>query len=144
MVTCGAFDAGIGSLITDVSYSVTFTWQDAVSNGNHQLSYNATSTLNGFSSGNVDTTMDGSIGGAAPFAWGGVLLLQSVGAHTVSVLTSNTNPSNILPNQGSYTVSATYTFESQDNVPEPSTLGLVAGALILGGIRQIRRSAAKS
>ncbi len=136
-VACDAFDAGAGSLVTEVTYTINLTWQDSVNNGTHQLTFNATSALGGFDTGNFDTTLDESIGGFGPVVWGGTLLQQSIDAYLVTVVTSNTTPTSALPNLGSYTITGVYTYEVQDNVPEPTTLALVGCILVLGGIRKL-------
>ena len=55
-----------------------------------------------------------------------------------SVTTSNTSLANVLPDNASYTISGVYTYEVQGGVPEPSTLALVGGVLVLAGIRKFR------
>ncbi len=137
-VTCDGFDAGAGNTITNISYDFLGTFQDAVStNGNHQLTFTGSSIYGNF--GPQDTNIAGAVGSAAT-SGGSANNTQSVANWVFNVTTANTDSNNVLPNNASYTITGVYTFEAnnQGGVPEPSTLALVGGVLILAGIRKFR------
>ena len=136
-VSCGGFMAPSGSAITNVSFNFLGTYQDSVDNGNHQLTFAGSSAFGGF--GPVDTTISPTIGFAVA-SGGSAQLLASTPSWLFTVTTSNTNGGNVLPYNASYTISGTYTYEVQDQsgVPEPSTLALVGGVLVLAGIRKFK------
>ena len=137
-VTCTGLDAGAGSRITNVSYDITYTFQDSLNNGLHQLTYNATSVFGNFSTGNQNTTSNGAFGGGSS-TFGGAMSIQSTGGnYLVNVVSSNTVNTNVLPDNASYTISGVYTYEAQTGTPEPSTLALVGGVLVLAGLRKFR------
>ena len=136
-VNCGGFTAPNGSAITNVSFDFLGTYQDSVDNRDHQLTFSGTSAFGGF--GPVDTTISPAIGFAVA-SGGSAQLLASTPSWLFTVTTSNTNGGNVLPYNASYTIGGTYTYEVQDQggVPEPSTLALVGGVLVLAGIRKAR------
>ena len=136
-VSCGAFTAPNGSAITNVAFDFLGTYQDSVENGNHQLTFSGNSAFGGF--GPADTTISPTIGFAVA-SGGSAQLLASTPSWLFTVTTSNTNGGNVLPYNASYTISGTYTYEVQrhDGVPEPSTLALVGGVLVLAGIRKFK------
>lgn len=136
-VNCGGFTAPNGSAITNVAFDFLGTYQDSVDNRDHQLTFSGTSAFGGF--GPVDTTISPAIGFAVA-SGGSAQLLASTPSWLFTVTTSNTNGGNVLPYNASYTIGGTYTYEVQDQggVPEPSTLALVGGVLVLAGIRKAR------
>ncbi len=141
-VTCftGGVNAGANNQITNVQINFLGTFQDSVSNGNHQLTFAGTSVNGNF--GPLTTNSAGSVGFTdTP----GVIIIAgpvaSLAQFVINVTTSNTNVNNVLPDNASYTISGSYTLEAipnQSGVPEPSTLALVGGVLVLAGIRKFR------
>lgn len=142
-VTCfaGGLNAAPGQQITNVTLNFLGTFQDSVSNGLHQLTFSGSSVHGNF--GPLNTNAAGSVGFTdTP----GVIIIAgpvaSLASFVVNVTTSNTNGANVLPDNASYTISGQYTTEAiptqGGDVPEPSTLALVGGVLVLAGIRKFR------
>jgi hypothetical protein len=135
------FDAGLNNIVTNLSLRFTGTFSDSSGDVLHQLVFSGSSIYGAFGSFATNTALDlGSTGlqvGITPSTPG----TQTVAAFTVNVTTA-TGQGLALPSTGQYTVRATYTYELQDqggDVPEPSTLALVGGVLVLAGIRKFRR-----
>ena len=136
-VTCDGFSAPAGSLITNISFNFLATFQDSVDNGNHQLTFSGNSAYGGFGPGT--TTSHPSVGFMVASGGGAQAIANTGGNWIFNVATSNTLNVNVLPDNASYTISGVYTYEVQDGqVPEPSTLALVGGVLVLAGIRKFR------
>lgn len=133
-VTCGGFSAPSGFDITNISYSFDGSFQDAQVNGNHQLTFTVVNAL--FGSLDFTTGSHPSIS----LATGALGSTLDASAQTFTVTVANTVGGNNLPNSASYAVYGTYTYEAQQQsgVPEPSTLALVGGVLVLAGIRKFR------
>ena len=135
-VSCGGFAAPNGSAITNVAFDFLGTYQDSVENGNHQLTFSGSSAFGGF--GPVNTTISPTVGFAVA-SGGSAQLLASTPSWLFTVTTANTNGGNVLPYNASYTISGTYTYEVQGGgVPEPSTIALVGGVLVLAGVRKFK------
>ena len=137
--TCEAFTAPAGSVITNVQVNFFATFQDSVDNGNHQLTYSGSGAFGSFAAAN--TTIDPNVGFVSTFGNTAQNVASTGGTWTFTTLVSNTVAGNVLPFASSYTVSGVYTYEVQDTggaVPEPSTLALVGGVLVLAGIRKFR------
>ncbi len=139
-VSCAGFTAPSGSLITNVSFNFLGTFSDSDnSNGTHQLIFNGTTPWGSFgplaTTSGVDVGSTGTQTGLTPGAPG----VNSIAAFLVTVTTSGADGL-VLPESGQYTVRAVYTYEAeqQSGVPEPSTLALVGGVLVLAGIRKFR------
>jgi len=144
-VTCsgmgpgGSFQAPALNQITNFRLSFLGTFQDGdPNNGTHQLSFAGASSQGGFAATNT----------SAGSGFGGLDLPNFVNSNTIgdrpqfvfTVTTANVGIN--LPNSASHSVTGTYTYEliptNDPAIPEPSTLALVGGVLILAGIRKFR------
>ena len=135
-VTCDGFSAPAGSLITNVSFNFLGTFQDSVENGNQQLTFSGTSAYGSF--GPASTNAHPNVGFMVASGGGPQAIASTGGNWIFNVSTSNTSNANVLPDNASYSISGVYTYEVQGGVPEPSTLALVGGVLVLAGIRKFR------
>lgn len=135
-VTCDGFSAPAGSLITNISFNFLATFQDSVENGNHQLTFSGNSAYGGFGPGT--TNSHPSVGFMVASGGSAQAIANTGGNWIFNVATSNTSNVSVLPDNASYTISGVYTYEVQGGVPEPSTLALVGGVLVLAGIRKFR------
>ena len=138
-VTCNGFTAPAGSIITNVNMQFLGTFQDSFGNGNQQLTFAGSSAFGGFAA--ASTTSDPNVGFLFTNAISSTPGVNSTGGTFVfSVTTTNTVNGSTLPDNASYTVSGVYTYEvqNQGGVPEPSTLALVGGVLVLAGIRKFK------
>jgi len=141
-VTCsgsgpaGAFTGGAGDILTNINLSFIGTFQDGdPTNGTHQLSFAGSSSQGGFAATNTSS---------GP-GFGGLELLNfvdfnpNVASIASFIFTLNTaSIGQSIPNSASYSVYGTYTYEVAPGIPEPSTLALVGGVLVLAGIRKFR------
>ena len=134
--TCDAFAAPAGSVITNVLINFFSTFQDSVNNGNHQLTYSGSGAFGSFAAAN--TGIDPNVSFVSTSGNTAQNVASTGGTWLFTTLVSNTVGTNVLPQASSYTVSGTYTYEVQGGVPEPSTLALVGGVLVLAGIRKFR------
>ena len=137
-VTCTGFTPPAGQFIINVRLNGFATFQDSVDNGNHQLTYSATGAFGSFAAAN--TGPDPNVSFVSAFG-NTAQNLASIANWVVTVSVSNTVAGNALPDNSSYTISGVYTYEVQNNdpgIPEPSTLVLVGGVLVLAGIRKFR------
>ena len=134
--TCDAFAAPAGSVITNVLINFFATFQDSVNNGNHQLTYSGSGAFGSFAAAN--TGIDPNVSFVSTSGNTAQNVASTGGTWLFTTLVSNTVGTNVLPQASSYTVSGTYTYEVQGGVPEPSTLALVGGVLVLAGIRKFR------
>ena len=136
--TCDAFAAPAGSVITNVLINFFATFQDSVSNGNHQLTYSGSGAFGSFAAAN--TGIDPNVSFVSTSGNTAQNVASTGGTWLFTTLVSNTVGTNVLPDNSSYTVSGTYTYEVQapGGIPEPSTLALVGGVLVLAGIRKFR------
>jgi len=125
--------------ITNFTLSLLGTFQDGdPNNGTHQLSFAGASSQGGFAATNT----------SAGTGFGGLDIPNFVNSNTIgdrpqflfTVTTANVGAN--LPNSASYSVTGTYTYEliptNDPAIPEPSTLALVGGVLVLAGIRKFR------
>ena len=139
--TCGAFAGFAGFNTTTVSLSFAGAFSDGNPNNSSQVTFSGSSSLGNF--GPLVTATDnlsgntGFVQNLSPIVVGAPV--QGFGAFVVTVATSSTGAS--IPDSAQYSVFANYTYEVQvngGNVPEPSTLALVGGVLVLAGIRKFR------
>ncbi|MBY0503731.1 MAG: PEP-CTERM sorting domain-containing protein [Bryobacteraceae bacterium] len=140
-VNCAGFTAPSGFNITNISFSFLGTFSDSDSNnGMHQVSFSGTTPWGTF--GPFDTNLDPEVGstGALSGITPGTNLGAAVSPFSIIVNVANTINTNSLPDAAQYTIRATYSYEtSLTGVPEPSTLALVGGVLVLAGLRKARR-----
>ena len=134
--TCAAQNFGGGTNITNVSLAFAGAFSDGNPNNSSQITFSGSSILGNF--GPITTATDNLSGNT-----GYVIGLNSTanatpgfGAFNVNITTTSTGAS--VPDSAQYSVFATYTYEVQGGVPEPSTLALVGGVLVLAGIRKFR------
>ncbi len=135
-VTCAAQNFGGGTNITNVFLSFAGSFSDPLPTPDKQLTFSGSSTLGAF--GPFTTALSGLSGNT-----GFIMNLNSTNPNTagfgpleVNVTTMSTGGA--IPNSGGYSVFATYTYEVPNPIPEPSTLALVGGVLVLAGIRKYR------
>ena len=135
VATCAA-QSFAGFTISAVSLGFAGAFSDGNPANSSIVTYNGTSSLGNF--GPISTPADvlsantGFISGLNPGASSGGLI-------NVSVTTTSTGAST--PDSAQFSVFATYTYETtvtQPGVPEPTTLALVGGVLLLAGIRKFR------
>ena len=134
--TCAAQNFGGGTTITNISLGFAGAFSDGNPNNSSQVSFSGSSILGNF--GPINTGID-----TLSSNTGFIQNLNSTpnatpgfGAFNVSVSTTSIGAS--VPDSAQYSVFATYTYEVQGGVPEPSTLALVGGVLVLAGIRKFR------
>ncbi|MBY0503729.1 MAG: PEP-CTERM sorting domain-containing protein [Bryobacteraceae bacterium] len=138
-VSCAGFSAPIGSSITNISFNFLGTFSDSDgNNGLHQITFSGTTPYGTF--GPFNTGSNGDVGSTgSQTGLSAAANIANTGAFNVSVTASNTVNTNALPESAQYTVRAVYTYEvNQSGVPEPSTLALVGGVLVLAGLRKFR------
>ncbi|MBY0503730.1 MAG: PEP-CTERM sorting domain-containing protein [Bryobacteraceae bacterium] len=144
-VSCGGFTAPIGQSIINISFSFLGTFSDSDgNNGLHQLTFNGTTPFGSGAFGPFNTGSDGDVGstGNQNSLSSAVLSQNGLAGFNVTVTTANTVGGNALPDTGQFTVRAVYTYEVDQQpggVPEPSTLALVGGVLVLAGLRKFRK-----
>jgi len=139
-VNCGAVTAPNAlNQITNFTLSFGGSFQDGdPSNGIHQISFTGSSSAGGFATTN---TSAGSSIGSLDIS--NFINSNAIGNRAAFIFTTTTaNVGANLPNSASYSVFGTYTYEliptNDPAIPEPSTLALVGGVLILAGIRKFR------
>lgn len=139
-VTCAGFTAPSGSLITNLNLTFFGSFTETLNFVPHQLSFSGSSFIGNF--GAFQTGSDTTQSNTGLQAAGSIALnTNSVSSFNVTVNTSTVG-GQTLPDQGIYTVRAIYTYEVQQSggdVPEPTTLALVGGVLILAGLRKFRK-----
>ncbi len=135
--TCAAQNFGGGSIITNISLGFAGAFSDGNPNNASQISFSGSSILGNF--GPLTTGIDnlssntGFVQNLNPT----VNATPGFGAFNVNITTTSIGAS--VPDSAQYSVFATYTYEVQTpGVPEPSTLALVGGVLVLAGIRKFR------
>ncbi len=136
-VSCAAQNFGGGSTITNVSLGFAGAFSDGNPNNLSTVSFSGSSTLGNF--GPITTGTDGlsSNTGFVQNLNPTVNATPGFAAFNVDITTTSIGAS--VPDSAQYSVFATYTYEVQgDGVPEPSTLALVGGVLVLAGIRKFR------
>ena len=135
---CGGF-APAGFVITNLSLSFIGAFSD--------------SSFDGLTKGVTYQIISSPLGASAPMTTstgqyiGSVTalnVLSAAQANLASIANFNVGVNTTItaglatPASGLYTVNANYTYEVQGGVPEPSTLALVGGVLVLAGIRKFR------
>jgi len=137
-VTCGAFTAPALNEITNFTLRFNGSFQDGDDQTNKTVGY-AVTTSNAFGSIPNVNFMGTDVGvyTSNTFVNQVGLQLASIAQFQVNVTTTT---GNLIPNSASYSVRGTYTYEviSDNTIPEPSTLALVGGVLVLAGIRKFR------
>ena len=137
--TCAAFAGFAGFNTTNISLSFAGAFSDGNPANTSQITFNGSSTLGNF--GPLVTATDplsGNTGFVQNLNPTVTPVAQGFGAFLVTVATTSTG--NSIPDSAQYSVFATYTYETQQTggVPEPSTLALVGGVLVLAGLRKFR------
>ncbi len=138
-VTCAAQDFGSGFNITNVSLGFAGSFSDPFPSTSSQVGF--AGTASGGLVGNFGTFFTGTDGLSGNTGFQNNLLAATPGTQTfaaINVSVVTTSPGATIPNSGGYSVFANYTYESNDVIPEPSTLALVGGVLVLAGIRKFR------
>lgn len=139
-VTClaGGIDVGSGNLIQNLTLNFVGSFNDSISGTNHQVEFTGTSSQGGFA------TTATSAGDFVGFAVVSNFVNTNPGTQTLASFVFNVTTAlaggTVSPESAAYTVSGSYTYEAQQQsgVPEPSTLALVGGVLVLAGIRKFR------
>ena len=112
-------------------------FSDGNPNNSSQISFSGSSILGNFGPINTGTSTLSSDTGFVTGINSTLNATPGFAAFNVNITTSSIGAS--VPDSAQYSVFATYTYEVQGGgVPEPSTLALVGGVLVLAGIRKFR------
>ena len=137
--TCAAQSAstfGSNLQFTNLSLSFVAAFSDSnPNNGNKLVTFAGSSIYGNFSFPTGMAQFNGTTGFQTPLN-ASTPLSTAIAAFNVNVVTTVTGA---IPDSAQYTVFANYTYETiPTGTPEPSTLALVGGVLVLAGLRKFR------